>query len=368
MIFWTLKFKAALKLGIIVFCVNTTFLFTFITILWGVILGEIGDHLTYRVLMQCLSISFAASLPILVLMHNRPIKRKEWRIRQIIQYTLTMAIIFGQLVIYDFVPRVRYPIVFVAVSIIFIVISIICEKYFLSRDFDKVRLREQDDLQQYLYALEMQGNAIRQFRCDYRHMLLYMEEHVQNKNFAELENYFLSHVKSASECIAQSEFVLNGLDKIKVRPVKNIIASKLITAQNIHHENVRTSFEANEEIDHIPLDSYVLVRMLSIILTNAIEALTELGSGVLFVGCFKWEAGITFVVKNTCAPNLPTIQKLWKPRFSTKKGHSGMGLANLSTFVDFYSNITLKTNVEDNMFSQELLIAYTDHTERGERI
>ena len=365
MIFWTLSFKTALSLVGIVFCVSTTALFVFMTVVWGGILGTVGELLTYRVLAQFMFISLSASLPIFVLVHNRPIKRTEWRIRQVIQYILTMTFVFGFFIYFDFVLRIRYPMIFVAVTILFLAITNICEKYYLSRDFDKMRLREREDLQKHLDALEMQGNAIRNFKCDYRNMLLFMEEQVQSKDFAELEKYFLTQVKSASECIAQSEFVLNRLDKIKVRPIKNILAAKLITAQNIHHKNVLTSFEGNEDIEHIPLDSYVLVRILTIILDNAIEALAELGGGVLFVGCFKWDSGITFIVKNTCPADLPPIQELWKPRFSTKKNHSGMGLANLSKFVDYYSNVTLQTNMGAGMFCQELLIENTAHVERG---
>jgi len=214
---------------------------------------------------------------------------------------------------------------------------------------------ELQSLKHYTEELERQQIAMRKFKHDYQNMLLSISEFVYSGDLQGLQQYYSSSVEAAAEIITKDTSVLDGLGKVKVPEIKSILAAKLMMAQNTDM-GIRTMFEANEDIDHISVDSLVLVRMLGIILDNAIEALAELGGGELFVGCYKWEAGITFIVQNTCPPDTPPPQQLWKPGFSTKGDNRGLGLFNLSELADSCPNVTLKTSVREGSFSQELLI------------
>ena len=219
----------------------------------------------------------------------------------------------------------------------------------------KSKEKEVEQLRLYTEELERHQSAMRKFKHDYQNILLSMREFIQNEDWAELKQYYASKVEAASGIITEDSFAFNGLEKIKVPEIKSLIAAKLMMAQNMDID-IHTTFEANEDIDYIAVDSVVLVRMLGIILDNAAEALAELKSGELYVGCLKWEAGITFIVRNTCRPDTPPLQQIWKPGFTTKGEGRGLGLANLSELVDSHKNITLKTSIKDGAFSQELLI------------
>ena len=234
--------------------------------------------------------------------------------------------------------------------IAFIYVSFLYVKYEQKRKED-----EHESLQYYITELERHQAGIRKFKHDYQNILLSMRGFVQDKDWVGLEQYYLSKVEVVSGIINQEAFALNDLSKIKVSEIKSIFVAKLMLAQNMDL-SIDIAVEVEEEVDYINLDSVVLVRMLGIILDNAIEALTELGKGKLFIGCFRQEAELVFVIQNTCQPVMPTLQQLQESGFSTKGENRGLGLSNLAEFVMENPNVTLRTIIKEGNFTQELTI------------
>ena len=234
-------------------------------------------------------------------------------------------------------------------------------RYINTRNNRRQKEAEQRSLQYYVNELEQQQAAMQKFKHDYHNILMSMDVYIQDKDIAGLEQYFSSKIKPASETITKNNFALQGLGKIKVREIKSIIAAKIMQAQSMNTD-IDIKFEANEDIEHIPIDSVALVRMLGIILDNAIEALTELGSGKLFVAVHKWEAGITFTVQNTCSTDMPPVYQVLKPGFSTKDKSRGIGLSNLMEIVDANPNVIRETKIENGSFIQRLLIENGEET------
>ena len=221
------------------------------------------------------------------------------------------------------------------------------------------RLRKESEhssLQYYVRELEQNQIALQKFKHDYQNILLSMRAFIQDRDMEGLEQYFSSKIEVVSETITKDSFTLQGLHKIKVREIKSLLTAKLAMAQ-MANPKIHIIFEVNEEIEHIPLDSSIaLVRMLGIILDNAIEALMELDRGKLLVACHKWEAGITFIVQNTCRPDIPPLHELTRRSFSTKKKGQGLGLSILSEIADSHPNVMLETRIDDDRFIQRLLI------------
>ena len=224
-------------------------------------------------------------------------------------------------------------------------------KYDLQRNED-----EQRSFQYYTNEIEQQYTGMRKFKHDYQNVLASLDVFIAEKDWEGLEKYYKSEIKPVSDTIISDSFALEALSKIKVKPLKSILAAKLMTAQNISVD-IDTSFEVNQEIDTIPLDSINLVRMLGIILDNAIEALEELGYGKLMVGCFKNGRTITIIVQNTCRPDIPKLHRLERLGFSTKGEGRGLGLYNLAELVDYCPNAVLETSIAEDQFIQKLIIS-----------
>jgi len=212
---------------------------------------------------------------------------------------------------------------------------------------------EQESLRRYTEALERQQTAVLKFKHDYLNILTSLRAFLAEDDLVGLKQYYSSNIEAVSQTITSDDLALESLSKIKVREIKSILAAKLMLAQTL---GIPTTFEANEDIDSFHIDSIALVRMLGILLDNAIEALTELGSGNLRVGCFKEEAQTILIVQNTCRPDMPELHRLWETGFSTKGEHRGLGLANLSELSDSHPNVTRETEIAEGHFTQKLMI------------
>jgi len=163
---------------------------------------------------------------------------------------------------------------------------------------------EQKIQQQYTERIEMQQNAMRQFKHDYQNILLSIDGFVMAEDWGGLEQY-MPKVSTASKVITSDSLVLDGLSNIKPVEIKVLLVEKLMLAQNTNI-NISTTAEALEEIDSFPVDSVTLVRMLGIILDNAVEALSELGKGHLGVIVEKRGGGQSLLCKMT-APKICLI-------------------------------------------------------------
>jgi len=217
----------------------------------------------------------------------------------------------------------------------------------------KQKEAEQESLERYTNDLEQQQTAVRRFKHDYQNILSSMQVFFAEKDYAGLEQYYTSKVAPASEVITQNDFVLESLGKIKVREVKSILAAKLMMAQNM---GIDTSFKAEGEVDQIAMDSVTLVRMLGIILDNAIEALAALGEGQISASCLKTRGGAAFIVRNDCSIDIPKLRQLKQDGFSTKGEGRGQGLNILSELANTCPNVTLSTRIEEGKFTQMLVI------------
>jgi len=211
---------------------------------------------------------------------------------------------------------------------------------------------EQANLQFYLGEIEQQQTAIRKFKHDQQNLFSALDIYVKDKDWEGLMQFY-PKVRDASDIITKNEFELEGLSKIKAREIKNILIAKLVTAQNLEFN---TKFEMGEEIDHIPVDPIIMVRMLGIILDNAIEELQYLSEGNLNIACYKIEDSVNFVVQNTCRGDMPPLRQLRQSGFSTKGKNRGIGLSNLYELIDSLANVTLMTTVEDRYFTQTLTV------------
>jgi len=213
---------------------------------------------------------------------------------------------------------------------------------------------EQEILQQYTEQIEQQQGIVSRMQHDIGNILSSMEGYLGNDDIAGLKEYFYTKVKPATKGITVNNLTLARLANIKLPEIKATLAGKLALAQSA---GVDTTFEAHDVIEYISVDSVALVRMLGIIMDNAIEELIELGRGQLMVACYEVGDGVTFVVQNTCRQGIQKLHELEQVGFSTKGESRGLGLSNLAEIANTYpDNINLHTSIEGENFTQKLRI------------
>jgi len=240
-----------------------------------------------------------------------------------------------------------------------IIVAILVGFYLYIKSLEKKFKLQQEEAEaknfhHYIQQIEQQHASMRKFKHDYQNILLSLESYLDDDDLDGLKNYYSQKIKPASDDITKSDFALEALSKIKVKEIKSILVSKLMMAQNL---GIATTFESDEEIEHIPMDSVALVRMIGIIMDNAIEELEILGDGKLSVASFYIEGGgMCFIAQNSCRADTPPIHKLKQLGFSTKGEGRGTGLENLSQIVAHHPNVTLLTSIVEGNFIQKIVI------------
>lgn len=245
----------------------------------------------------------------------------------------------------------------VTFAIIYILLagSLLHTKFLEQKHKQQRQDAQYEDLKYYADELEKQYTAMRKFKHDYQNILTSMDSFFRASDWVGLRQYYSRSIKPASEVITKGNFALEALRKVKVIEVKSILAVKLLTAQNMSMA-INTTFEAPDEINSIPIDSVSLVRMLGIILDNAIEELVSLSGGKLSVACFHSGESLTFVVQNTCRPDIPKLHRLKQAGFSSKGRDRGHGLSILAEIEASRPNVTLSTTIEAGTFTQQVTI------------
>ena len=354
-----MSLRNSLKWISLLFCIITTFQI----ILAGVFFRIPFDqtiNIPPQEILQYLSISVASSLPVLILVNVKPLSHIPLWLRKGMHFVLTFSAVFFLLFHYGVIYS---PILFSYFGAYFFTFLLSAALYFLAfhfyekeklkKEIARRREREEKFLQHYTEEVERQYLNTRKFQHDYRNILLSIKNYLDEDDLIGLKDYYTNKIVMASEGIVHNSFLLENLDKIKVREVKSLLVAKLMLVQD---HIITTTFEANEDIHHFPVDSVSLVRMLGIILDNAIEALEHINKGNLSIGCFKTKDSICFIVLNTVPPNLPPLYQLREQGFSTKGKNRGFGMSNLSEMVASLPNVVLETEIEEGNFIHKLIM------------
>ncbi|MGX7015008.1 GHKL domain-containing protein [Vagococcus silagei] len=206
------------------------------------------------------------------------------------------------------------------------------------------------------YTDETQKNyqELRRFKHDYLNILLSLEYFIQQKDFSKLEEYYYSKIKKTGQQLTTESNEIKILENIESEEVKSIFMMKLLVARQ---KNITFSIEIPEKIaNSTSVNIVILIRILGIILDNAIEAVENDKNGKIEIGIFLMTNATLFVIKNTLKEHIPPLHQLKQEGFSTKGPNRGLGLTNIDNLSQKEEYLTINTKISDSWFTQELFI------------
>lgn len=216
------------------------------------------------------------------------------------------------------------------------------------------RKLEYDMMSKYAEEVKKQYQDIRKFRHDYVNILSSIEYYLDQDNIEELKQFYHTSVKQTKALFKTNMIRLDDLQKIDSIEIKSILTTKLITAQE---KQIDVQIEVNETISAtLSVDPVILIRILGILLDNAIEELELLNDGKLLVGIFIMEGALMFIIQNTVRENIEPLHLLKKEGFSTKGENRGLGLANVEELILLEPRLLLETTIANNVFIQKITI------------
>ncbi len=216
--------------------------------------------------------------------------------------------------------------------------------------------KEFENLKQYTESLEKLYSDMRVFRHDYINIISSMIGYIDNRDMDGLERHFYENIIPVSKSMQKKDFKIGSIKNIHIPEIKGIVSSKLIRAQEL---GLDVHVEVVENIDDIKMNIIDLSRGLGILLDNAIEASKESLEFKLNLVFIKTEKAITIVISNSYKEKNISLNKIFKPNYSSKGSGRGIGLNNLKKIIDDYDNVFLETKMIDNYFIQELQITNT---------
>ena len=208
---------------------------------------------------------------------------------------------------------------------------------------------EQEHLQTYTDEIVALYNEIRGFRHDYAGMLVSMQIAIDSKDLQEIDRIYNQVLVKANQKLRSDKYTYFDLNNIEDSALRSLIAQSIVYARN---KDVEFTLEVKDIITRLSIDLLDLVRIMSVLLNNAVEGAAESCSKQMEVAVIKMDLETVIVIQNSCKYTMTPSEDLFELGFSTKGRNRGIGLNNVKEILDKYENIILETEMEDSTFRQ----------------
>lgn len=208
---------------------------------------------------------------------------------------------------------------------------------------------EQEHLQTYTDEIVSLYNEIRGFRHDYAGMLVSMQMAIDSGDLQEIYRVYNEVLVKANQKLRSDKYTYFDLNNIEDSALRSLIAQSIVYARN---NDVEFTLEVKDIITRLSIDLLDLVRIMSVLLNNAVEGAAESYLKQMEVAVIKMDLETVIVIQNSCRITMTPSEDLFELGFSTKGRNRGIGLNNVKEILDKYENIILETEMEDSTFRQ----------------
>ncbi len=270
----------------------------------------------------------------------------------IIMYALTLIFTVMQ----KLYGHVENLLIFLIIQLIFFWIL-----YFSINRREKQRIHNElvenrlSNLKEYTDHLEQEQRKLRKFKHDYQNMLLSLEENLRSSDSQDAKDYLQTFKQYSDNYISESGlWMFNDFDNVKTPYLKSILINKTSQATE---QGIDVHFECRYDVDQIAMEPYDLVRIVGIAYDNAIEAVRNLDKNHRKINVMVYRTkGQTEITITNPMQTSENLIHLKKEGVTTKKGHSGLGLANIEEISANYSNVLVNYREVKGWFTIQFTI------------
>ncbi|WP_164506065.1 GHKL domain-containing protein [Companilactobacillus insicii] len=200
--------------------------------------------------------------------------------------------------------------------------------------------------------MEKEQLKLRKFKHDYKNMIVSLRSFTSR--IPELDET-INKFDDYSSDYFKGQFLnqYKDLRNVENSYLKSLLISKFHT---ISLNETKCTFECRNKINNSSINIFDLIRLLGISIDNAIESTKGQSNGEINISIVKENNQLLFLINNTSS-STESVHKLVSEGYSTKKGHSGLGLSNIQEIKKKYpDNIISKYEKSDKWFKLELII------------
>ena len=131
---------------------------------------------------------------------------------------------------------------------------------------------EQKHLQTYTDEIVKLYNEIRGFRHDYAGMLVSMQMAIDSEDLQEIDRVYNEVLVKANQKLRSEKYTYFDLNNLEDSALRSLIAQSIVYARN---NDVEFTLEVKDVITRLSMDLLDLVRIMSILLNNAVEGAAD---------------------------------------------------------------------------------------------
>lgn len=204
----------------------------------------------------------------------------------------------------------------------------------------------------YLQEIERQNNEIRQFKHDFNNILISMEHYVRSNDVSELKDYYVELSKQEAAMDNLQDLRLAKIGVIKNDSIKSILVQKFFQARR---QGIYLNLELEDDSYETTHNIVPIIRVIGILLDNAIEYAKSHQLKEIHCAFINFGEVLEISVENELKNDV-NISQLMTAGYSTKKNHSGLGLANVKMLAQQEKGLYLNISKKNHHFQVTLII------------
>lgn len=208
---------------------------------------------------------------------------------------------------------------------------------------------EQEYLQNYTDEIVSLYNEIRGFRHDYAGMMVSMQTAIDSKDLQEIDRIYNEVFVKANYKLRSDKYTYFDLNNLEDSALRSVIAQSIANAR-VH--DIEYTLEVKDIISPLAMELLDLVRVMSILLNNAVEGALESYRKQMEVAVIKLDSEILIVIQNSRKNRSIKPEEIFNIGYSTKGINRGIGLNNVKEILEKYDDVILETEIDDERFKQ----------------
>lgn len=211
-------------------------------------------------------------------------------------------------------------------------------------------------LNDYLTSIQQQYLEVRKFKHDFQNIMLAMKPLVDQSDSDELKRYYHDITKEKSGMSTINQGSIAQISAIDSDPIRGLIIQKFFKAKS---ENIKFNLELTQAHYHFESDVLVIVRIIGILLDNALEYVQTSPNKEVTCAFIETDNMIEITIDNPVEKSL-NFKQIFQSGYSTKTAHSGFGLANVRRLISESDNLYLESKVIHGHLMMTLIIVGGD--------
>ena len=208
-------------------------------------------------------------------------------------------------------------------------------------------------MSRYMAEIQSLYSTVRGVRHDLGNIVISMSLAIQEGNIPEIQRIYREVLEKSYREINTEKLSGFNLVNIKDSALRSILIRGWLDARDA---GVEMTFETSESIEQLPVDLLDIVRIVGILVTNALEASKEAEEKKVRIAIFSISKMVYLVIHNTTNEITFDVRKIYEEGYSTKGENRGLGLDNVRKILANYGNMFLETELQGNWFLQVLKI------------